>query len=292
MNKELDLNLIKILILLEHHRQLKPVAKILGKSEASISKYLTRLREQLGDELFIRHSHDLEPTDYLLRKLPQISQSLEQLEACFAQDAFDAQSYRKAITVALPSSAIFAFGNELMMELMDTFPSASIHLVRASEHIVDEILEKTVDVQLHYFNPGYPKSIYQQYIGYIPAMVVTSNVHKIATIEQACKLPFVLLEKDFRLLPKYALEDSGFTIHQSGTINDTSSLLKVIESKPIATLLMAYQPPIEGYNFFPIPKSYYKDGLPKVVLQYKQSHRDNPLYTVLASIIQKYALSQ
>ncbi|NAW54271.1 LysR family transcriptional regulator, partial [Vibrio sp. V41_P2S12T139] len=43
MNKDLDLNLLKILVLLDKHRQLKPVAKAMGKSEASISKYLARL---------------------------------------------------------------------------------------------------------------------------------------------------------------------------------------------------------------------------------------------------------
>ncbi len=85
MNKDLDLNLLKILVLLERHRQLKPVAKALGKSEASISKYLTRLRTQLEDELFIRHAHHFEPTDYLKRKLPEITDALGQLESCLVR---------------------------------------------------------------------------------------------------------------------------------------------------------------------------------------------------------------
>ena len=113
VNKDLDLNLLKILVLLERHRQLKPVAKALGKSEASISKYLTRLRTQLEDELFIRHAHHFEPTDYLKRKLPEITDALDQLESCLVRREFDPLSYDKSITICLPQSAQQSFGDLL-----------------------------------------------------------------------------------------------------------------------------------------------------------------------------------
>ncbi|MCV5233369.1 LysR family transcriptional regulator, partial [Escherichia coli] len=78
------------------------VAKAMGKSEASISKYLARLRLQLNDELFIRHPHHMEPTDYLKRQLPKIADALEKLETCLISGEFEPENYEKDITVCLP----------------------------------------------------------------------------------------------------------------------------------------------------------------------------------------------
>ncbi len=69
--------------------------KAMGKSEASISKYLARLRLQLNDELFIRHPHHMEPTDYLKRQLPKIADALEKLETCLISGEFEPENYEK-----------------------------------------------------------------------------------------------------------------------------------------------------------------------------------------------------
>ncbi len=292
LNKDLDLNLLKMLVLLEKHRQLKPVAKALGKSEASISKYLARLREQLNDELFIRHPHHLEPTDFLTRQLPEIAAALDQLDRCLIRSEFRAENYDKDITISLPQVAQYSFGHLLAKELMTLFPKAHITITTNSEHTVDDILLGKVDVQLHYFNDELPKSIYQHFVGYAPAIVVVSEESGVTTLEEAAALPFVMLGlvgwKEREQIAKRVMEDKGLTINLVATFDNVSAVLKLVKELGAAAVLHEFQSPIEGYRFIRIPESYYMHGWPKVVLQMKQSHRHDAMHQLLTGAIAKY----
>ncbi|CAM2786891.1 HTH lysR-type domain-containing protein [Vibrio mytili] len=292
VKKELDLNLLKILVLLEKHRQLKPVAKTLGKSEASISKYLARLRFQLNDELFIRHPHHLEPTDYLTRQLPKISAALDQLEMSVNGTEFDPKTYEKDITICLPQVAQYSFGHLLAMELMSLFPKAYITLTSHSDNSIEDILLGKIDAQLHYFNDELPKSIHQQFIGYARTGVVVPEEIGVTTLEQAAQLPFVMLSilgwKDREQLAKQVMEAQGWQINRVASFDNVSAVLKVIKELGAATVLHEFQSRMDGYQFIPISDSFYPDGLPKIVLQIKQSHRHDAMYQLLTSTITKY----
>lgn len=292
MNKELDLNLLKILVLLEKHRQLKPVARALGKSEASISKYLARLRLQLNDELFIRHPHHLEPTDFLIQQLPDIVESLDQLEICLVRSEFRPENYDKEITISLPQVAQYSFGHYLAIELMTQFPKAHITITTNNDHTVEEILLGKVDVQLHYFNDELPKSIYQHFIGYAPVVVVVPDELDITNVEQATQLPFVLLEmvgwKDKDPIIQRVMSDKGNPINRIASFDNVSTILKLVKVMGAATVLHEFQSPIDGYRFIRVPESYFPHGRPKVVLQMKQSHRHDAVYQLLVGAIAKY----
>jgi len=295
VNKDLDLNLLKILVLLERHRQLKPVAKALGKSEASISKYLTRLRAQLEDELFIRHAHHFEPTNYLKRKLPEITSALDQLETCLIRREFDPLSYDRSITICLPQSAQQSFGHLLLDDLMKLFPNAYVNVATNADSTVDDLLGGKVDIQLHYFNEEYPKSIHQQFIGHTRAVIVVPDELGITELEQACQLKFILLEmagwKDREQVTKRALEESGVNIDRVATIGNITSLLKVIKMRGAATILLEFQEPIKGFHYIPVPETFYLHGLPKVVVQMKQTHRNNSMHQLLTDAIAKYVIT-
>ncbi|MEX3071017.1 LysR substrate-binding domain-containing protein [Vibrio alginolyticus] len=296
MNKELDLNLLKILVLLEKHRQLKPVAKALGKSEASISKYLARLRLQLNDELFIRHPHHFEPTQFLVRQLPKIADSLEQLDRCLVSSEFKPENYEKDITISLPQVAQYSFGHLLAMELMETFPKAHITITTNNEHTVEDILFGKVDVQLHYFNDELPKSIYQRFVGYAPTIVVVTEESGITTLEQAAALPIAMFGligwKEREQLAKRALEEQGLTVNRVVTLDNVNALLKFVKETGYAGILHNFQAPIEGFRFIPIPESYFANGWPKVVAQMKQIHRHDAMHQVLTDAIAKYMMTK
>ncbi|CAE6941207.1 LysR family transcriptional regulator [Vibrio sp. B1FLJ16] len=296
MNKELDLNLLKILVLLEKHRQLKPVAKALGKSEASISKYLARLRAQLNDELFIRHPHHLEPTQFLVRQLPKIADALEQLDRCLVSSEFKPENYEKDITISLPQVAQYSFGHLLAMELMETFPKAHITITTNNEHTVEDILFGKVDVQLHYFNDELPKSIYQRFVGYAPTIVVVTEESGITTLEQAAALPIAMFGligwKEREQLAKRALEEQGLSVNRIVTLDNVNALLKFVKETGFAGILHNFQAPIEGFRFIPIPESHFANGWPKVVAQMKQIHRHDAMHQILTDAIAKYMVSK
>lgn len=292
MNKDIDLNLLKVLVLLERHRQLKPVANALGKSEASISKYLARLRIQLEDDLFIRHAHHFEPTDYLNAKLSQIQASLEQLESCLIKDIFEPRNYDKNITICLPQSAQYAFGHLLLSDLMTLFPKAKIHISNITDHTIEDILEDKVDMQLHYFNENHPKSIFQQFIGYAPPIIVVPEELGIKDLATACQLPFFLLAmtgwKDKKQITEIALEQNGLYINTAAMLSNITSILNAIKFKNGATILLDYQKQIEGFQIIPVPETMFSNGFHKVVIQIKQTHRYNAFHQCLIEAISHY----
>lgn len=296
MNKELDLNLLKVLVLLNRHKKIKIVAKELGKSEASISKYLTRLREQLNDELFIRYAHHLEPTYELKRRLPEIEEALSKLESCMDLSEFNPNLHEGSITVCLPQTTQYSFGHLILTDLMSLFPNSKIDVTSNIDSNEGDILDDKVDIRLHYFNDELPKTIYQKHIGYAAPCIVVPDELGIDDFEEACKLKFVLLEilgwKDKEQLTKRALEKRGIYINRVATIGNITSLFETIKLQGAATILFSAQGPREGFAFIPIPDELYRGERPKAVLQMKQTNRSSPVHQILTNVILKHINSQ
>ncbi len=234
----------------------------------------------------------MEPTDYLKRQLPKISDALEKLETCLIRDEFEPENYEKDITICLPQTAQYSFGHLLAMDLMALFPKAHISIATITEYTIEEIILGKVDAQLHYFNEDVPKSVYQKFIGYAPAVVVVPEELGITTLEEAAKLPFIMLEiigwKEKEQLVKRAMESHGMVINRIAALDNVSSVLKLIKQKSAATVLLEYQAPIDGYKFIRVPEHFYPDGWPKVVVQVKQSLRHDAMHQLLIGAIAKY----
>ncbi|MFA0015904.1 LysR family transcriptional regulator [Vibrio lentus] len=291
MNKDLDLNLLRILVLLDKHQQLKPVAKILGKSEASISKYLARLRDQLGDELFIRHAHHFESTDFLKKQLPLIQTGLDNLESCMGASAFDPLTYDRSITISMPQVAQYFLGEAILADLFELLPNASINIVSPSDQPIESILDGKVDVFLHHFNEDSPKSIYQHSVGSLPVGLVLPEEIDLDTLEEALSLPFILLElkgwKGSKQVVRMILEKKGFEIDSKVTVGDIGLLLGLLKRRNSATIMMNFGRQIDGFKFIEVPESFYSAGRPKIAAYIKQTHRHNALHQLLIGVIEK-----
>ena len=78
----IDLNLLVILQVLLEERSVTRAANRLHLSQSALSKSLNRLRDTLGDPLFIRTAHGLKPTAHAVilgQQLPNMLQGLYQL---------------------------------------------------------------------------------------------------------------------------------------------------------------------------------------------------------------------
>jgi len=88
MNKEhewpalgrVDLNLFRVFDVIHRERNLTRAAAVLHLSQSAISHALARLREQLGDPLFIREGRGVAPTPVALRLAPVVSEALALLQ--------------------------------------------------------------------------------------------------------------------------------------------------------------------------------------------------------------------
>ncbi|KGY13929.1 transcriptional regulator [Vibrio tubiashii] len=296
MKSQLDLNLLKVIPLLVKHRQLRPVAKELGKTESAISKHLAKLREQLGDQLFVRSTFEFEPTEFTLSLLPKVTQGLELIDEAVQPIEFDPASYEKPIVIALPSLYQYLVGKKLLIDLIEMFPKAQVHITTWSDSSVQDIHEETLDIGIQYFNPELSKTIYQQHLGKLEGAVICADGYGQRTLEDKLKMRFVLMEmkgwQDKKAVIKRALEAHGMSINKIATVDNITCLFEVLNELECATLLPAshHLEAMPGYTIEILPKHLQPEHPMSVVANYKLVNHDNPLHRLLADKLKQHLL--
>lgn len=95
--RKFDLNLLVVFEAIYTSGNVSHAARSLGLSQPTISNSLTRLRETLGDQLFIRSKHGVEPTTLAIQMIGPVREALGIIERRVAniEDFEPAQSDRK-----------------------------------------------------------------------------------------------------------------------------------------------------------------------------------------------------
>lgn len=76
----LDLNLFRVFDVVLRERNLTRAAEVLFLSQSAVSHALARLREQLGEPLFVREGRGVAPTPFAERLAPEIREALTLLQ--------------------------------------------------------------------------------------------------------------------------------------------------------------------------------------------------------------------
>tara|TARA_Y100001956_G_scaffold81730_2_gene100184 strand:+ start:3409 stop:4299 length:891 start_codon:yes stop_codon:yes gene_type:complete len=294
MKSQLDLNLLKVLSLLNKHRQLKPVAKAIGKTESAVSKHLSKLREQLGDPLFVRGAFEYEPTEFTIQLLPQVEKGLDLIADAVQKDEFDPKTYDKPITIALPSLGQYLVGKDLMVDLMQTFPQAFIHITTWSDASIQDVLDDKIDVGVQYFNPDMTKTIYQKHIGRYLGGIICSRQYCSKTLEEKLAMPYILMEmkgwQHSKAVTKHALEEHGIHINKVATVDNITCLFQLLEATESATLLPVtrHLEECEDYCVSELPQHLQLEHPPSVVANYKLVNQNSPLHQILVNKIKQH----
>ncbi|WCP68811.1 LysR family transcriptional regulator [Vibrio tubiashii] len=294
MKSQLDLNLLKVLPLLEKHRQLKPVAKELGKTESAVSKYLAKLREQLDDQLFVRGAFEFEPTEYTLNLLPKISKGLNLIDEAVQPADFNPITYDKPIVIALPSLAQYLIGKPLLLDLLETFPKAEIQITTWSDSSVEKIHEDGIDIGVQYFNDEQVKTIYQHHLGRYKGAIVCSDKYQDRTLEEKLSMPYVLMEmkgwQDKKAVIKRTLESNGIKINKVATVDNMTCLFETLNELDCATLLPAasHLKQRTDYNVTVLPEHLQLKQPLSTVANYKLVNHDNPLHKLLVQKLKQH----
>ena len=75
-----DLNLLPVALAIHEERSVSGAARKLGMSQPAVSVALNKLRKALGDPLFIRTAHGMEPTPRALALVSPTRDILQRLE--------------------------------------------------------------------------------------------------------------------------------------------------------------------------------------------------------------------
>jgi len=99
--RTLDLNLLRVFDVVMVERNVTRAAERLAMTQPAVSNALRRLREALGEELFVPSSTGVEPTPHAVALWPVVRQSLSGLREVFDPQAFDPAHDERAFTLAM-----------------------------------------------------------------------------------------------------------------------------------------------------------------------------------------------
>lgn len=148
--KDIDLNLLVIFQQLLQERRVSAVAVNLGLTQPTVSNALNRLRQQLGDELFLRTSKGMEPTAYAMQLAEPIGYALSSIQETLNQTTrFDPQTSQRKFIVGMSDIGEIYFLPTLMKLFAQIAPGISLSTIRTTgASLADDMEAGRVDMSV------------------------------------------------------------------------------------------------------------------------------------------------
>src|SRR5882672_3684552 len=125
-----DLNLLRVFDAVWRHGHLGLASKELELSQPALSHALRRLREGIGDPLFVKVSKGMQPSARAVQLAPIVQSILASVrEQVLAAPAFDPKHASRSFTIALVDVGEMAFLPKLLGRLMCEAPSVDVRSV-------------------------------------------------------------------------------------------------------------------------------------------------------------------
>jgi DNA-binding transcriptional LysR family regulator len=122
----LDLNLLRVFEAVFQERHLTRAAERLALTPSAVSHALRRLREHLGDPLFVRQANLMVPTPACQRLAPALFEQMARMRQLLQQWArFDPKATRQAFRIGMPESVEMMLLPALQQAFFRAAPEAS-----------------------------------------------------------------------------------------------------------------------------------------------------------------------
>ncbi len=146
----LDLNLLPVFEAIFRERNLTRVAEQLSISQSAVSHALGRMREQLGDPLFVRTAQGMAPTALAARIWPDIEEGLAQLRRAMARSrTFDPGRDVRRVVIAMHDEIEPILLPALFQSLQRSGPQVEIACVRLDRPMLQtDLLTGKIDLAI------------------------------------------------------------------------------------------------------------------------------------------------
>ncbi|MUJ20119.1 LysR family transcriptional regulator [Aliivibrio fischeri] len=283
-----DLNLLRLLVILNEERQTILAAKRMNLSQPTISIMLKKLRDQFGDPLFIRDKNNLTPTikcENILAALPALLTQLDKLYSDNTQ--WDISQLNGDLNLLISPPLIPTLGSQLIKKLTLLAPELTVQC----SHWAGDTPQRLENSPHQHFGITYlpmetNKTLLEQEIGGDEFAFVVSNEHPLqhASIENVLLYPLAIclipggitgpskaeqLIRNLKIKKKINLRTSDISL--------MTNLLK--ESNYVGVMPRTLQALMQPhFRFLPIPheivpQSYQR----KIALFCHQTNRNQPL---------------
>ena len=148
----LDLNLLAVFEAVYELRSVTRAAERLGLTQSAVSHALRRLRDAVGDPLFLRTGGQLQPTARAIEMAPSVRDGLAHLRGAVTPGAFDPASATRRFTLA--AGAYFCvLLVPMLVERMRSAPGVALRVVPVGGDLPAELDDGRVDLALGAFGP-------------------------------------------------------------------------------------------------------------------------------------------
>lgn len=161
---QFDLNLLRTLDALWRHRHLGRAAEELGVSQPALSHSLKRLREQIGDPLFVKTQSGMQPSARAVELAPVVQALLTTVrEQVLVAPGFDARVSNRTFTLAMSDIGEMTFLPALLAELMVLAPGVDVITVTRPPRDLNGALQRSeVDLVIGFFPDLDGTDVFQQ----------------------------------------------------------------------------------------------------------------------------------
>jgi DNA-binding transcriptional LysR family regulator len=154
LDSPLDLNLLRVFFAVWDLRSLTAAGDRLGLTQPAISHALRRLRERLGDPLFVRVANRMLPTDAAVRLHAPLDQAFELLNRTLQSGVvFDPRVTERTFRVAMSDIAEVYILPRLIAELSRISPFVQVHIVPlVPDSVVSSMRSGEIDLAIGALN--------------------------------------------------------------------------------------------------------------------------------------------
>ena len=176
----IDLNVLRVLDAVWEERNLVRAGLRLHLSQSAVSHALARLRETLGDELFVRTGRGLEPTARALLLAPQLRDALLRIEQSLGVQPFDPRSSTQRFVIAANDHITAVLVARLSQRLEKQAPGISL-VIRPSTRLdlAEQIDVGRIDLAIGVF-AQVPQRLQSQAIATLAEVLVMRKGHPAA----------------------------------------------------------------------------------------------------------------
>lgn len=179
---DLDLQHLRVLDVLLRERSLTRAAKVLDVTQPALSKTLARLRRYFDDPLFVRVSHNMEPTPKALDLAKPVSEVLEQMRALRGEHVgFDPRISTRTFQFCVVDAGVIKLLPPLLNRVMVEAPHVKLRVVQLDgEHLESWLETGTIDFAMGSFS-SLAKGIRRQFLWVEEYVSVVNRGHPRAT---------------------------------------------------------------------------------------------------------------
>jgi DNA-binding transcriptional LysR family regulator len=149
---DIDLNLLRIFDILYDERNVTRAAARLFLTQSAVSHALARLREVLGDPLFMRIPSGLQPTERAHQLAPRLRVALAEIRSAVATPMFNPAKTRQRFVISAGSYICALIVPNLIGLARKFAPGIHLQIVNVGTELVQALDQQRIDLALSAFD--------------------------------------------------------------------------------------------------------------------------------------------